>query len=377
MTALSKRAFRDEEISLLGLGCMRFPTIKVGSEEIDEEKALQIVDDAYQHGVNYFDTAHGYHAGLSEPFMGKALKRYPRESFYLATKMPPWDLRTPEDVRNIFESQLQRCQVDYFDFYLFHAQNKEMFKRCVELDVYGYLQKMREQGKIRYLGFSFHDTPSVLRQILDTYEWDFVQIQLNYLDWELQDAKGQYELLAQRGIPAIIMEPVRGGALADLGEKANAVLKQAAPGRSIASWAIRYAAQLPNVLTVLSGMSNLEQLSDNIGTLSPLEPFSGEEKKALETALDLYRKKDMVPCTGCRYCMDCSFGVDIPKLFGIYNRYVFSRDAGSFREEIAGCITGELPGSCQKCGACMEHCPQHIDIPGTLDKMRELIGKLA
>lgn len=376
MTELSKHRFRDEEISLLGLGCMRFPTIKEGSEEIDEEKALEIVDYAYKHGVNYFDTAHGYHAGLSEPFMGKALKRYPRESFYLATKMPPWDLKTPEDVRNIFESQLERCQVDYFDFYLFHAQNKEMFKRCVELDVYGYLQKMREQGKIRYLGFSFHDTPAVLRQILDTYEWDFVQIQLNYLDWELQDAKGQYELLAQRGIPVIIMEPVRGGALADLGQKANAVLKEAAPGRSIASWAIRYAAQLPNVLTVLSGMSSLEQLSDNIGTLSPLEPFNGEETKALEKALDLYRKKDMVPCTGCRYCMDCSFGVDIPKLFGIYNRYVFSQDAGSFREEFAGCLPGELPGHCQKCGACMEHCPQHIDIPGTLDKMRELIEKL-
>lgn len=377
MTALSKRAFRDEQISLLGLGCMRFPTIKEGSEEIDEEKALQIVDYAYQNGVNYFDTAHGYHGGLSQPFMGKALKRYPRESFYLATKMPPWDLKTPEDVQNIFETQLCRCQVDYFDFYLFHAQNKELFQKCVELDVYGYLQKMREQGKIRYLGFSFHDTPEVLEQILDTYEWDFVQIQLNYLDWELQDAKRQYEILEQRGIPAIIMEPVRGGALADLGEKANTVLKQAAPDRSVASWAIRYAAQLPNVMTVLSGMSDLRQLSDNLNTLSPLEPLSGEETKALATALDLYRRKDMVPCTGCRYCMDCSFGVDIPKLFGIYNRYVFSQNAGNFKEELQGCKKTELPQSCRKCGACMKHCPQHIDIPGTLLKMREMIEKLA
>lgn len=377
MTAISKRRFKDEEISLLGLGCMRFPTIKEGSEEIDEEKALEIVDYAYQHGVNYFDTAHGYHGGLSEPFMGKALKRYPRESFYLATKMPPWNLKTPQDVQNIFESQLRRCQVDYFDFYLFHAQNKEMFKRCVDLDVYGYLQKMREEGKIRFLGFSFHDTPEVLEQILDTYPWDFVQIQLNYLDWELQDARGQYELLTQRGIPTIIMEPVRGGALADLGEQANDVLKQAAPGRSVASWAIRYAAQLSNVMTVLSGMSNLEQLSDNINTLSPLSPLTGTEQKALETALDLYRKKDMVPCTGCRYCMDCSFGVDIPKLFQIYNRYVFSKNADQFKEELKGCMETELPQSCQKCGACMEHCPQHIDIPGTLQKMREMMEKLA
>lgn len=377
MTAISKRRFKDEEISLLGLGCMRFPTIKEGSEEIDEEKALEVVDYAYQHGVNYFDTAHGYHGGLSEPFMGKALKRYPRESFYLATKMPPWNLKTPQDVQNIFESQLRLCQVDYFDFYLFHAQNKEMFKRCVDLDVYGYLQKMREEGKIRFLGFSFHDTPEVLEQILDTYPWDFVQIQLNYLDWELQDARGQYELLTQRGIPTIIMEPVRGGALANLGEQANDVLKQAAPGRSVASWAIRYAAQLSNVMTVLSGMSNLEQLSDNINTLSPLSPLTGTEQKALETALDLYRKKDMVPCTGCRYCMDCSFGVDIPKLFQIYNRYVFSKNADQFKEELKGCMETELPQSCQKCGACMEHCPQHIDIPGTLQKMREMMEKLA
>ena len=377
MTAISKRRFKDEEISLLGLGCMRFPTIKEGSEEIDEEKALEIVDYAYQHGVNYFDTAHGYHGGQSQPFMGKALKRYPRESFYLATKMPPWNLKTPQDVQNIFESQLRLCQVDYFDFYLFHAQNKEMFKRCVDLDVYGYLQKMREEGKIRFLGFSFHDTPEVLEQILDTYPWDFVQIQLNYLDWELQDARGQYELLTQRGIPTIIMEPVRGGALANLGEQANDVLKQAAPGRSVASWAIRYAAQLSNVMTVLSGMSNLEQLSDNINTLSPLEPLTGAEQKALETALDLYRKKDMVPCTGCRYCMDCSFGVDIPKLFQIYNRYVFSKNAAQFKEELKGCMETELPQSCQKCGACMEHCPQHIDIPGTLQKMREMMEKLA
>lgn len=377
MMAISKRRFKDEEISLLGLGCMRFPTIKEGSEEIDEEKALEIVDYAYQHGVNYFDTAHGYHGGQSQPFMGKALKRYPRDSFYLATKMPPWNLKTPQDVQNIFESQLRLCQVDYFDFYLFHAQNKEMFKRCVDLDVYGYLQKMREEGKIRFLGFSFHDTPEVLEQILDTYPWDFVQIQLNYLDWELQDARGQYELLAQRGIPTIIMEPVRGGALANLGEQANDVLKQAAPDRSVASWAIRYAAQLPNIMTVLSGMSNLEQLSDNINTLSPLSPLTGTEQKALETALDLYRKKDMVPCTGCRYCMDCSFGVDIPKLFQIYNRYVFSKNADQFKEELKGCMETELPQSCQKCGACMEHCPQHIDIPGTLQKMREMMEKLA
>ena len=370
-----KREYKNtgDMISVLGLGCMRFPKVE-GSEMIDREKAQQVVDLAYARGVNYFDTAYRYHEGDSEPFIGEALKKYPRESFHLATKMPMWMVKSPEDAPRIFEDQLRRCQVEYFDFYLCHAMGAASFETMKANGVYEYLKKEKEAGRIRRLGFSFHDSPAVLRQILDYGEWDFTQIQLNYLDWELQDAKGQYELLTERGIPVVVMEPVRGGALASLCDEADAVFKAARPDKSVASWAVRYVASLPNVMTVLSGMSTLQQVEDNTATMIDFEPLTDSDRKVIEEALEAYRKNKTIPCTGCRYCMDCPFGVDIPGVFKAYNTFAIGRNKGQLRAQIEALGEGHGPEMCQACGKCMKLCPQHIQIP---DRMKEIAALLA
>lgn len=376
---MEMRQYRDTDVkvSLLGMGCMRLPKVDPEKEDIDYEKAQEIIDYAYANGVNYFDTAYGYHGGQSELFVGQALKKYPRESFFLASKMPIWCVKEKGDVERIFNEQLQRCQTDYFDFYLFHSQNAANFQKCQEFGVYEFLSQMKAEGKIRRLGFSFHDTPEVLRHICDTYPWDFAQIQLNYLDWEMQDAKTQYQILNDREIPVIVMEPVRGGVLASPCEAADILFREERPDKSIASWAIRFAASLPGVLTVLSGMSNMEQVRDNVDTMTRFEPLTDREREVIDEALEAYRKKDTVPCTGCRYCMDCPFGVDIPKMFSLYNHYVLDRDGEDYLEAYEAQPESERADQCQACGACMEKCPQHIRIPDQMVTIRETVEKIS
>ena len=349
---MEKRMYKntDTAISLLGLGMMRLPKLSPDKDAIDYEAAQKIVDYAYSHGVNYFDTAYMYHSGDSELFAGVALKKYPRDSFYLASKMPIWMADTPADVERIFNDQLKKCQVEYFDFYLCHS-----------LDA-GHFKKLKDFG--------------VLQEIVDTYEWDFAQIQLNYLDWTLQDSKGQYEILEKAGIPVIIMEPVRGGFLANPGADAEAKLKAARPDQSTASWAIRFAASLPGVMTVLSGMSNLEQIEDNIKTMEQFQPITAEDQAVLDDVVNNCLKKDFVPCTGCRYCMDCPFGVEIPKVFRTYNGYALQKNASRFLRNYADIPESEQVHNCQKCGACMAECPQHIAIPDKLAMIGELVEKL-
>ena len=376
---MEMRQYRDTDVkvSLLGMGCMRLPKVDPEKEDIDYEKAQEIIDYAYANGVNYFDTAYGYHGGQSELFVGQALKKYPRESFFLASKMPIWCVKEKGDVERIFNEQLQRCQTDYFDFYLFHSQNAANFQKCQEFGVYEFLSQMKAEGKIRRLGFSFHDTPEVLRHICDTYPWDFAQIQLNYLDWEMQDAKTQYQILNDREIPVIVMEPVRGGALASPCEAADILFREERPDKSVASWAIRFAASLPGVLTVLSGMSNMEQVRDNVDTMTRFEPLTDREREVIDEALEAYRKKDTVPCTGCRYCMDCPFGVDIPKMFSLYNHYVLDRDGEDYLEAYEAQPESERADQCQACGACMKKCPQHIRIPDQMVTIRETVEKIS
>lgn len=376
---MEMRQYRDTDVkvSLLGMGCMRLPKVDPEKEDIDYEKAQEIIDYAYANGVNYFDTAYGYHGGQSELFVGHALKKYPRDSFFLASKMPIWCVKEKGDVERIFNEQLQRCQTDYFDFYLFHSQNAANFQKCQEFGVYEFLSQMKAEGKIRRLGFSFHDTPEVLRHICDTYPWDFAQIQLNYLDWEMQDAKTQYQILNDREIPVIVMEPVRGGALASPCEAADILFREERPDKSVASWAIRFAASLPGVLTVLSGMSNMEQVRDNVDTMTRFEPLTDREREVIDEALEAYRKKDTVPCTGCRYCMDCPFGVDIPKMFSLYNHYVLDRDGEDYLEAYEAQPESERADQCQACGACMEKCPQHIRIPDQMVTIRETVEKIS
>ena len=376
---MEMRQYRDTgvEVSLLGMGRMRLPKLDPEKPDIDYVKAQEIIDYAYSHGVNYFDTAYVYHGGQSESFIGQALKKYPRESYFLATKMPIWCVKKQEDVERIFNEQLQKCQVDYFDFYLFHAQDAGNFKKCQEFGVYEFLSRMKAEGKIRRLGFSFHDTPEVLRHICDTYDWDFAQIQLNYLDWEMQDARTQYQILADRGIPVVVMEPVRGGALASPCDAANILFREERPDKSVASWAIRFVASLPGVLTVLSGMSDMEQVRDNVDTMTNFEPLTERDREIIDAALEAYRKKDTVPCTGCRYCMDCPFGVDIPKMFALYNHFVLDKDEEDYLEAYRAQPEETLADKCRACGACLSKCPQHIKIPEKMAAIRETVDKLS
>ena len=376
---MEMRQYRDTgvQVSLLGMGCMRLPKVDPEKEDIDYAKAQEIIDYTYSHGVNYFDTAYVYHGGQSETFIGQALKKYPRESYFLATKMPIWCVKKPEDVERIFNEQLQKCQVEHFDFYLFHAQDAGNFKKCQEFGVYEFLSKMKAEGTIRRLGFSVHDTPEVLRLICDTYDWDFAQIQLNYLDWEMQDARTQYQILADRGIPVVVMEPVRGGALASPCDAANILFREERPDKSVASWAIRFVASLPGVLTVLSGMSDMEQVRDNVDTMTNFEPLTERDREIIDAALEAYRKKDTVPCTGCRYCMDCPFGVDIPKMFALYNHFVLDKDEEDYLEAYRAQPEETLADKCRACGACLSKCPQHIKIPEKMAAIRETVDKLS
>ncbi|MDR1030702.1 MAG: aldo/keto reductase [Treponema sp.] len=371
------RNLKNGNIGLLGFGLMRLPcTGDYG--DVDTAKGIEMVDFALAQGVNYFDTAWMYHNGNSEYFAGEALSRYPRNRFYLADKMPLMALKAEEDVERIFNEQLKKCRTDYFDFYLLHNINQAHIQTVTSLKVYEKLKQKQEQGLINYLGFSFHDRPELLQRVVEQYDWDFAQIQLNYVDWELQQAGKLYGILEQKNIPVCIMEPIRGGSLANLPEEAAGILKAADPQASLAAWALRYAASLPGVQVVLSGMSTLEQVQDNVQTMSPLKPLTDEERGVIEKALTAYRKAGAVPCTSCRYCMDCPQGVEIPKNLGVYNNYKrataqsnpmakmhFEMEYGFFKD-------AERASNCIACGACKTLCPQHIDIPHWMKTIGEL-----
>ena len=364
-----------EKVSLLGFGCMRLPRLYPDKPEIDTELGQRMVDYAYSHGVNYFDTAYPYHEGLSEPFIGAALSKYPRESYNLVTKLPTWLINGEADIEHYFNEQLQKCGVDYFDFYLVHSLNAERFETVQKLHIFENLCELKAKGKIRHIGFSFHDKPDVLERILAAHDWEFAQIQLNYLDWELQDARRQYELIEQKGIQCTIMEPVRGGMLATLTPEAVDCFQQANPNVSTASWAIRYAASLPNVLTVLSGMTTLDHVTDNVATMEAFRPLSQQEREVIDHALAAYRKAVTIPCTGCRYCMDCPAGVSIPEVFAAYNRYATSKSRSMFEELYHALDAGQRADNCVACGTCLSKCPQHIDIPKHMKEIAALAEK--
>lgn len=373
------RSFRDTGIktSLLGMGNMRLPTLPGrGMSGIDYEKGQEIIDYAYSHGINYYDTAYVYHGGQSEVFLGKALSKYPRESYYIADKLPGFQLTKYEEIDKMFNEQLKRLGVDYIDFYLCHNMNDGTYDKYVGLGVFDRLCELRDEGKIRYIGFSSHADPDMLEDFASKYKWDFAQIQLNYLDWEYQDAKRQYEILTNLGIPVMVMEPVRGGRLASLGAEADALLKSAKPEMSIASWGIRFAASLPNVQVVLSGMTELSQIVDNVATISNFEPVTDGEKKLLDHAVDTLMKGVTVPCTACRYCTDdCPAGLEIPDLLEIYNDYAIAKSP----MELMGILQmpeEKRPDKCISCGSCASHCPQNIKIPDILSSLCEAVKNM-
>ena len=368
------RNINDEKVSLLGMGCMRLPLVE-GTDEIDYEHTKKMVKYAIDNGITYFDTAYPYHNGKSELVIGKILKEYPRNSFKLASKMPSWDLKTIDDAKRIFAEQLEKCQVEYFDFYLCHAMNIGYHELYKKLGVYEYLVSLKNEGKIKNLGFSFHDPAQNIIPIADELNWDFAQIQFNYLDYEMQDAKKQYEELTKRGISVVIMEPVRGGVLANVTPKAEALFKEKEPNMSVASWALRYVAHFPNNKVILSGMSNLEQLTDNINTFANYKPLTEEDLNIVNEAKKLILGNDFIPCTGCRYCMPCPVGVNIPRIFALFNNYGIHQDLNKFKEQMAKLDVKELPTNCVKCGKCVKHCPQHIVIYEQLEKIAKIINE--
>ncbi len=376
---VTKKLYRNtnEEISLLGFGCMRLPVLNGEDGKIDYDKALEMIDLAYKNGVNYFDTAWGYHSGESENFVGVALSRYARETFNIASKMPPWAVNSIEDVELTFNKQLEKCQVEYFDFYLEHCLNDENYDKLESFGTYEFLTRMKKEGKIRNLGFSFHGTVECLERITADHEWDFVQLQYNYLDTKISNAQKEYEVLKKHNLPMIVMEPVRGGVLADLCDEANAVLKEERPDESIASWAIRYAASNEDVITVLSGMSDESQVKDNIKTVTDFEKLTENDEKALNIAVNIFKDYFSIPCTKCRYCTkDCPQGIDIPEMLNTWGRYRLEKRTEDYKKRYLKVDKEARAVKCITCHLCESYCPQSIKIPEILSAMKELNKEL-
>lgn len=360
--------FKGKKLSALGFGAMRLPVKEGKYSEIDEEAAGEMVDYALENGVNYFDTAWGYHDGESERAMGRLLGRHPRESFYLASKFPGYDLANMNKIEEIFEAQLKKCGVEYFDFYLFHnvcEMNIDAYLDDEKFGLYTYLIKQRDAGRIKHLGFSAHGSYFVIKRFLDAYgkDMEFCQLQVNYLDWSFQSAREKVELVEKYGIPVWVMEPLRGGRLASLTEEESAALKAMRPEESIPAWAFRFIQTLPAVKVTLSGMSDFNQVKENIATFSEDKPLSGAEMKELLAMADRMVEKTSLPCTSCRYCTThCPMQLDIPWLIGLYNEHCFT--GGGFIAPMALDSVGEekKPGVCVGCRRCEQVCPQGIKI---------------
>lgn len=363
---VDKRKFKETEVSLLGLGAMRLPCKTPIKREanplIDYKKGQELVDAAYNNGVNYFDTAYMYHAGKSEKFIGTALKKYPRDSYFLADKLPIWMCPKKSDMEKVFRKQLERTGHDYFDFYLLHSLNKENYEKCEKFGAYDFVLEKQREGKIKNIGFSFHGTIDDLKKIVSEHKWDFAQIQMNYLDWKNQNAEEQYRILTDAGIPVIVMEPVRGGKLAEVSADIEEMFRKAKPQSSVASWAISFVASHPNVMTILSGMNSLEQFNDNIETLTDFVPMTDTELNICQNAAAMINKSDIIPCTGCDYCADCPENIKISTVFSVYNKL----KTGEYTKEQAEAEYRQIDVSanaCIACGKCASHCPQSIKIP--------------
>ncbi|MCM1451699.1 MAG: aldo/keto reductase [Clostridium sp.] len=405
-----------DEVSILGYGMMRLPTQKIvdgvnEKEVIDQEMVNKLVDYAMEHGVNYYDTSPVYCQGKSEEATGIALSRYPRDKYFIATKLSNFSPQTwpREESIKMFENSLKYLQTDYIDYLLLHSiggGGMDNFRnRFIDNGIFDYLKQQKEEGRIKNLGFSYHGDVEVFDTMLKWQDegkchWDFVQIQLNYIDWNSNvdddprrhatDAKYLYTELEKRGIPAVIMEPLLGGRLANVPDPIKKKFKERRPDDSAASWAFRFAGTPKGILTVLSGMTYMEHLQDNIGTYSPLEACSEEERDFLRRCALEYLSNNLVPCTDCKYCMPCPYGLDIPAIFAHYNKCInddnVPRDARDPNYEKArrAFLVGydrKLPrqrqaSRCIGCGECLKHCPQEIDIPKRLEKIDEYVTRL-
>ncbi len=358
--------------SLLGFGCMRFPILDDGS--IDEIQAEAMMDKAIAEGVTYIDTAYPYHGGESETFVGKVLKKYARNQFTIATKLPVWKVSKKEDVRVLFNEQLTKLQVDYVDFYLLHALDNESWEKLVKQGVLEEVEALQKEGKIRFLGFSFHDEYDVFEKIIKYRKWDFCQIQYNYIDTNIQAGDKGYALAEKLGIPLIVMEPIKGGNLANLPDDIAHFFKAYHPHKSLSSWALRWVASHSNVKVILSGMSTMEHVLDNLDTFNHFSPLNEDEMDCVKTVTELIQSRTKNGCTGCEYCMPCPYGVNIPRNFKIWNDLsIYGNQAQAVRRYWKDLAASERSDMCQECGACEAVCPQSIQIIRDLKRVSQEI----
>ncbi len=374
------RDFQEIKLSALGFGAMRLPVVGGDDSKIDTDASMRMVDIAMKEGINYYDTAWGYHSGNSELVMGKALARYPREDFYLATKFPGYDPSNWDKVEEIFEKQLEKLGVDYFDFYLFHnvcEMNIDAYLNDEKYGIYSYLIKQKQDGRIKHLGFSCHGSMDVLKRFLDAYgkDMEFCQLQLNYLDWTFQGGKEKVDLLDEWKIPVWVMEPLRGGKLASLAPEYENELRALRPEEEIPAWAFRFLQSIPSVTMILSGMSDEDQLINNLKTFSEDKKFSEAEMNALLGMAEKMLSVGTVPCTACHYCVShCPQELDIPDLLNLYNEHAYTGGGFIAPMALSALPEDKRPQACLHCRSCEEVCPQQIKISEVLADFSEKLG---
>lgn len=374
------KTFQDEKLSMFAMGCMRLPVIDGSDSAIDQEHVQSMVDYALEHGMNYFDTAWGYHGGNSERVMGTCLSRHARSSFNLADKFPGYDLENMGKTPEIFEEQLKKCQVDYFDFYLIHNVCERNINEYLDDEKYGtvsYLLEQKKAGRIRHLGFSNHGNLETLRRFLDAYgsHMEFCQLQLNYFDYTFQDTKAKMELAQTFGLPIWVMEPLRGGSLCTFSDVEQEELARVQPAFSPVEWAFRWLQSQPEVAVVLSGSSSLAQMKENIALFEQERPLTLAETEALQTLVDNRLRGNVQPCTKCRYCVShCPQELDIPWLLELYNEEKVKPSGFLVSMALAALDVDKKPENCIACGSCSQVCPQQIDIPGVLARFVQMLG---
>lgn len=373
------RDFQDIKLSGLGLGMMRLPVIDGNDSMIDEAAAYEIIDYAYQNGVNYFDTAWGYHSGNSELVAGKFLSKYPRDTYYLASKFPGYDRSNMPKVKEIFERQLEKCRTPYFDFYLFHNVYEGNVDDYLDpkFEILDYLLEQKKNGRIKHLGFSAHGSTEVIRRFLDAYgeHMEFCQLQVNYMDWHFQNAKQKVEMIQKAGIPVWVMEPLRGGRLAKASESMTKELQVMRPKETVPAWAFRFLQAVPGVTMVLSGMSNMEQIKANIATWQEDKPLNEKEFDRLISMMDEEVRKGGLPCTACHYCTShCPKELPIPELIALYNEHKITGGGFIAPMAVRSMEKDKRPANCIGCRSCEKVCPQQIKISEMMKDFSSMIG---
>lgn len=358
----------------LGFGLMRFPLNDENDQKsIDEEQVIKMVDLFMSNGFNYFDTAYPYHEGLSETMFKKAVvDRYPRKDYLIADKMPTWLITGHDDFQKYFNEQIERCGIEYFDYYMMHTIGEDNYQATVDFGGFEFLKDLKKQGKAKHIGFSFHDNANILDKVLtEQKEMEFVLLQINYIDWENKSIESRkcYEVAKKHGVEVMVMEPVKGGALANVPKEVEKMFEDYDSDNSIASWAIRFAASLDNVSVVCSGMSNLEQMKDNLSFMKDFKPLNTEEKDLIAKSVDMINDSIAIPCTSCNYCLDtCPQNIPIPKYFSLFNdqkQFGYQANLSNYYLNLAKDY-GSKASDCIECNNCIEHCPQHIDIVESL-----------